>query len=117
MNLTSQWPGSTAARGAAAKLSGAVSATGSISADYSYRGKSYFDPQNTEIIAEDGYGLLNARAAVKLDEPNVEFAVFGKNLTDEVYKSTGFGVMDSFGWALAWYGPPRTFGVQVSIRR
>src|SRR3546814_2213953 len=32
-----------------------------------------------------GYGLVNARIAYKLDNPNIEMSIFGRNLTGKKY--------------------------------
>lgn len=82
--------------------------------NYSRRSLTYYDPQNTPSIAQPAYGLLNARAAIKLERPDVELAFFGKNLTDRHYIQSGVSFLDSFGLALAYAGAPRTYGIELN---
>jgi iron complex outermembrane receptor protein len=79
--------------------------------DYSYRGKTFQDVQNSPQIAQGAYGLLNAR--VSLTRNNWEIAVAGKNLTNQIYLTSGYDYYSSIGGAWGLYGPPRTFTVSL----
>lgn len=60
------------------------------------------------------YGLLNARLAVKLEDPNIDIAVFGRNLTDKRVYIYPLAI-ESFG--VIFNGPtnmPRIFGVEAT---
>src|SRR3546814_2035240 len=59
-----------------------------------------------------GYGLLNGRAAIKLDDPAVEIAVFARNLTNKRYLTNSADFLVSFGVAQGTVGDPRTYGVR-----
>src|SRR3546814_8871986 len=37
-----------------------------------------------------GYGLVNGRIAYKIDNPNMEFAIFGRNLANKKYLTRSF---------------------------
>jgi iron complex outermembrane receptor protein len=87
-----------------------------IQADYSFRSRTYFDPQNTAVLSQGNYGLLNARVSAYLMDRKLELAAFGKNLTNKTYLQNGVSLLDSFGLAVGYYGAPRTYGVQATLR-
>lgn len=86
----------------------------SLTVDYAYRSKMYYDVFNTPDIAEDGYGLINARIGWTSDDDNLEVAVWGRNLADERYRTDGVAVAGVF--SSAYYGDPLTFGVELTKR-
>ena len=82
-----------------------------LRADYSWQDKSYFQPENYELSAQDSYGLLHLRAALQAGA-GWELAVWLKNATDEEYWVHAFD--SSFGsdlGASAVQGEPRMWGV------
>ncbi len=81
----------------------------------SYRSKVFFDPANDPLIVQDGYWVLDAHAAYVLDDGKWEFAVFGHNLGDEKYLNMAFDLA-SFGLLQQIVAPPRTFGIEASLR-
>lgn len=105
-----------------------------LHADYGYVGPQYFNPVTAAFqqplvtqalyAAENrltrikGYGLLNARIALQLDQPDVELALFAKNLTDEEYATRVFSDVYSvgLGFASEFIGEPRTYGVALTYR-
>ncbi len=87
--------------------------SGALEADFSYKSKTYFDIVNTPAIVQGGYTLVNARASLFLQDRKLEIALYGKNLTDKVYMQNGASVLTSFGFAVGFYGEPRTFGVEL----
>jgi iron complex outermembrane receptor protein len=62
------------------------------------------------------YGLLNARIALNLDHPNVEVALWGRNLTNTEYYQNQLDIYASLGLAEDFQGDPRTFGVTFTYR-
>jgi iron complex outermembrane recepter protein len=69
-------------------------------------------PWATDNIAQEpSYGLLDARIA--LAPPNAPWAValWGKNLTDELYR---INIISFFGEEVSQFGLPRTYGVDLS---
>ena len=42
--------------------------------------------------------------------------MFAKNLTDKRYYQYGVSVLESFGFALAWEGAPRTYGAEFTVK-
>jgi len=86
-----------------------------LGADYSYQSEVFHDPANNEEIAEDGYGLFNARLKWTNAAGNMDITAFVKNITDEEYLVSGvdFSELDYF---LGYFGPPRTWGLSISVR-
>ncbi|MEM7797415.1 MAG: TonB-dependent receptor, partial [Cyanobacteria bacterium P01_C01_bin.118] len=68
-------------------------------------GKMFFD--NTNIIEQDAFALVNARLGYEFD--NYGIYLFANNLFDEEYLTQAF----DFGGTIAVAGAPQTFGVQV----
>lgn len=64
----------------------------------------------------DGYGLLNMRAGLDLDSPNIELALFARNIAKKKYYSGLSNFLNSFGVASATQGEPRTYGISVGYR-
>lgn len=59
------------------------------------------------------YGLLNAQAMLRTNDGTWEFAVFGKNLTDEEYYTSVGNFWTAFGTANLYVGDPATYGASV----
>ncbi|MEM8507662.1 MAG: TonB-dependent receptor [Bacteroidota bacterium] len=76
-------------------------------ADYNYQSDIFFDFGN--LFMQEAYGLLNGRLGVT--SRNLDVFVWGKNLTDEVYYSYGFG---AGSFASASFALPRTYGVSLT---
>ncbi len=87
-----------------------------LHADYGYKGDVYFDTVDLDRDVQKGYGLLNIRAALKLDKPNVEFAVFGKNVTNEEYNTYILDLNNSLGYTSAFRGTPGYWGAEATVR-
>ncbi|HEY5756100.1 MAG TPA: TonB-dependent receptor [Steroidobacter sp.] len=62
-------------------------------------------------VFEDSYGLLDARVALQAREAQWEVALFGKNLTDELYR---LDAIPFLGDVFARFGAPRSYGVQFT---
>ncbi len=84
--------------------------------DYSYRDDMYMDSNNTPILRQDGYGLVNARLAFVTTDGHWELALSGTNLSDERYIGNGIAALDSFGTAEAYFGRPREWGLSLLYR-
>ncbi|MEM6736908.1 MAG: TonB-dependent receptor [Bacteroidota bacterium] len=81
------------------------------SLDYNYQTDIFFDFANSEAINQEGYGLFNAQLG--FTSKNLDFFMWGKNLTDEAYFSYDFG---SGGLATAVFGLPRTYGATLKAK-
>lgn len=68
----------------------------------------------------DGYDLLNARIALEgisgPGDSRFSVALWGRNLTDEVYYTTGYNLVSSIGIAGRFTGPPRTYGLDLNFQ-
>lgn len=78
--------------------------------DYNVIGKAYNDIFNTESIARQTAGVLNARLSFSTKDDKYSIALWGKNLTDVVYFQ--------HGWKYTWgevvsVNPPRMFGLEL----
>ena len=63
------------------------------------------------------YGLLNARIAYEFNDPQIEVAVFGRNITEEQYFSRLLAVQGTaLGFTSYMPGDPRTYGVSLSVK-
>lgn len=63
------------------------------------------------------YGLLNARVAFELNEPNIELSLYARNITKKQYFSRLLP-LEGTALGLTSYlpGDPRTFGASISFR-
>ena len=87
-----------------------------LQADYAWKGRGYNDVNNSELIAQDSFGLLTLRLSKVMPENNLELAFFITNATDELYVTDGLDLSDQFGYAGTFLGPPRTFHGQITWR-
>lgn len=87
-----------------------------LHADYAYKSEIFYDTANIALNRQPGYGLLNVRAGLKLDSPDIEFALYAKNLTQKHYNTYIFDVYNTFGYNMAFRGTPRTWGGEVTFR-
>ena len=69
-----------------------------------------------KLASIEGYGLLNARVALTLNDPNIELALWGRNLTDEEYGTNVFESWNALGFVLQNQGNPRTYGASLTYR-
>ncbi len=76
---------------------------------YRYQGKMFWSPDN--LTSEKGYGLLDGRIALKLPNRDWTIAVYGRNITNKLYRTN---IISFFGDQMSSFAPPRTYGVEVS---
>ncbi|MCM2312189.1 MAG: TonB-dependent receptor [Steroidobacteraceae bacterium] len=69
------------------------------------------DAANARITAVESFALLDARLSYAPGEGNLEFSLWGKNLTDETYPTH---IIPFLGNGFAIFAPPRTYGVSAS---
>jgi iron complex outermembrane receptor protein len=62
------------------------------------------------------YGLFNARLAFNLDKPDLELALYGRNLANKEYYIQQFDSYASLGVAENFQGDPRTYGATVTYK-
>lgn len=104
----------------------------SLHADYAYVSSRAFDagspPANAtaaQIAAQNianaasvirGYGLLNGRITYTLENPNIELAVWGRNLTNQPWFTNVFNSYTGIGTTVQFQGAPRTYGATVAFK-
>jgi iron complex outermembrane recepter protein len=62
------------------------------------------------------YGLMSARMTLQLDHPDLEFALWGRNLLNTQYYVQQFDSYASLGTSENFQGDPRTYGGTVTYR-
>lgn len=68
----------------------------------------------TALNFSRGYGLVGAKITFQLQNPKLEFSVWGRNLAQKHYATREFSDLYSgLGIALQYNGVPRTFGVSA----
>ena len=83
----------------------------SFHANYSRQGKMFWAPDNINI--EEAYGLLDARVSFTPNEGRWTVSAWGKNLTDELYRTN---IIAFFGDEVSRLGAPRTYGVELAVK-
>lgn len=80
-------------------------------ASYNYADEAAAD--NFNFLLLDDYALVDASVTFTSMNEKLKLALYGKNLTDEVYFNFGFD-NSSIGSKTMWLSPPRTWGVQLT---
>ena len=78
---------------------------------YSWQSDMFWATDN--IAKEPSYGLVDGRIAIGPEDRTWSVAVWGKNLTDELYR---VNIIPFFGEEVSQFGPPRTYGIDVTLR-
>jgi len=83
-------------------------------ADFNYRGKVFFEPQNTNRLSGGSRGLLNLRAGFVTDH----WEIFGwaDNVTDKTYVNFADDRSAIAINLTQAYGAPRTYGVTLRLK-
>jgi len=71
---------------------------------------------NSDTNDEDKVGLLSGSIWLALPDGKTEIVLWGENLTDQRYLNDGINFEDGFAASLAFFGPPRMFGVEIRRR-
>jgi len=79
---------------------------------YSHQSKVYPTTDLSEVIAQDGYSLLNAGVIWRKEGSPWHVSLQGTNLTDKEYRTTGYNI-PVFGILTGFYGPPRQYTLTV----
>ena len=82
-------------------------------AEWAHAGSRFNDPENQDGLFAGKTGLLSARIALELNDGQTEIAIFGKNLLDRRYLANGINFEDIAGFVAGYYGPERTYGIEV----
>lgn len=81
----------------------------------SYKSRVYFeeDNQETDLISQDGYTLMNLRAGITFRQ-DYNLSFFANNLFDEQFIIDAGNTGGAFGIPTFIAGPPRLFGFQLT---
>jgi iron complex outermembrane recepter protein len=79
--------------------------------NYTWQSDMYWATDN--IASEDSYGLLDARVALSPDGAPWQVAIWGRNVTDELYRTN---IISFFGEEVSQFGVPRTYGVDFTFK-
>ena len=60
--------------------------------------------------------MLNARVSLQLDSPDLELALWGRNLTDQPWFTNVFNSYTGLGATVQFQGAPRTYGASATFR-
>lgn len=78
--------------------------------------KAAYDVENS-LGRVPGYGIFNGRIAFQLDNPNVEVAIYGRNITNNKYLLRRFpDLYRTLGIVAAYVGQPATYGVETTFK-
>lgn len=108
MQRTPKWQGAVGMEATTSVGSWKDALSGRLS--YRYQGKMPWAPENTAW--EQGYGTLDGRVTLTSPEKGWTVSAYAKNLTDEVYRTN---IIAFFNDEMSSFGPPRTYGVELSV--
>jgi iron complex outermembrane receptor protein len=83
----------------------------SLRTGYSYQSEVYPTTDLSEAIKQEGYGLLNAGVAWRVNDA-WKISLTGTNLADKEYRTTGYNI-PVLGILTGFYGPPRQYSLSV----
>jgi iron complex outermembrane recepter protein len=86
--------------------------TFSIRGDFIHKDDYFFDASNSEDFLVEGYELIDGKIGYESSDGSLRIFLWGKNMTDKLYMLTRAMMPEPTKYA--WYGIPRTFGIQVS---
>ncbi len=99
---------------------------GFAGADVTFTDEAYLVETLDPRSKQNGYALLNARVGLEAEGGRWRVSLFGRNLTDQAYYTATQllvlnGVMSAGGFAaptgfVGWYAPPRTYGIEASVK-
>ena len=81
--------------------------------DSRYTSKSYFDPFNTEAVAQEGYVIHDARLSLEVAQSPVTVTAWVRNLTDEEYRVYRLDLAAIYNLDYGQRGRPREYGLSV----
>lgn len=79
---------------------------------YAWQDDFFHDPNNIEATREDAFGLLNAGLTWTSSDRRWDVSVWGKNLTDEEYRT--HTIISNIAGTVDLWSLPRTYGVTVN---
>jgi len=96
-----------------------VLATGDLVFRVDYAWVDDFTVNNAPGNEVDGYDVVNARIGLDNiegpDNSSISVGIWGKNLSDEVYYTSGYNLTAALGFQAHAIAPPRTYGVDLIV--
>jgi iron complex outermembrane receptor protein len=83
----------------------------SVNVNYAWQSDMFWATDN--IAKEPSYGLLDARIGLSSDDKSWSVSLWGKNLTDELYR---VNIISFFGEEVSQFGAPRTYGLDLTLK-
>ncbi|WP_406828514.1 TonB-dependent receptor [Microbulbifer sp. ARAS458-1] len=84
--------------------------------EYNYRSDQMTSNVNDPLMEQDAYGLLNLRAGLLFAGIDADLTLWGRNVTDEHYKTVVFDAVVQTGTSMAYPGEPRSYGLSFNKR-
>jgi len=86
--------------------------------DYGFQSRRYFaaNPGLYDLDGQAGFGLLNGRLTVRLEEPAIDVALWGRNIANKKYDTYRLDFYNALGTVIAFRGTPRTYGISATYR-
>lgn len=84
--------------------------------EWSYRAAELFTQPEIPQGRQHGYHLLNARLSYEFMDGQAQVALWGRNLADELYINSVLPLAGALGIISRGYGPPRTWGGELTYR-
>jgi iron complex outermembrane receptor protein len=92
-------------------------AVGDLALQLGYNWKSATVLDGTAVyrsqVTQSAFGLLNARANLRVESWDLDVALFGKNITSQKYLDQANSFDSSFGVNVGFAGQPATYGVEM----
>jgi outer membrane receptor protein involved in Fe transport len=84
---------------------------------YSYKSKVFFEDDNTDLLSQDGYGLLNYTAGIRIPAHKLyyEISTYAKNALDQKYIIDAGNTGNTIGMPTFIGGSRSQFGVQLKV--
>lgn len=85
-----------------------------LRSDFNFVSRRYFDTSKLKLIGDGGYSLLDARLTITPPGGHMDFALWGRNLTDTVYMQNVTDLR-TLGFVPRFYGDRRSYGATLSV--
>ncbi len=79
-----------------------------------YQTRAYFDQNESPVLAQGAYGLVNAGVIWRTGGPWT-WSLEGSNLTNKRYRTSGYNII-ALGMITGYYGPPRMITASARYR-
>ena len=84
-----------------------------VRTEYNYKGTQFFENDNRPVSFEDSYEVFDASVKYLSADGSWDLNLWGKNLTDELYRTNSISVVDT---GFSRLSAPRTWGLSITKR-